>query len=59
LLETPRVGEEEIADPRTLAQRIAELEKQMKAAAKRLEFEEAARLRDKIKELRQQAVYKL
>jgi excinuclease ABC subunit B len=59
LLEAPRVGEEEIADPRTLAQRIAELEKQMKAAAKRLEFEEAARLRDKIKQLRQQAVYKL
>jgi excinuclease ABC subunit B len=59
LLEAPRVGEEEIADPRTLAQRIAELEKQMKAAAKRLEFEEAARLRDKLKELRQQAVYKL
>jgi excinuclease ABC subunit B len=59
LLEAPRVGEAEIADPRTLAERIAELEKQMKAAAKRLEFEEAARLRDKIKELRQQAVYKL
>ncbi len=58
LLEPPRVGEKEIPDRRSLAQQIAELEKQMKAAAKRLEFEEAARLRDRIKELRALEIYK-
>jgi excinuclease ABC subunit B len=42
----------------SLAKAIAELEKQMKAAAKRLEFEEAAQIRDRIKELRAQQIYK-
>jgi hypothetical protein len=37
---------------------VTELEKQMKAAAKRLEFEEEAALRDRIKELRAQRIYK-
>jgi excinuclease ABC subunit B len=37
---------------------IAELEKRMRAAAKALEFEEAARLRDRLKELRRQQIYK-
>ena len=54
----PRVGEAELTDPASLAKAIAELEKQMKAAAKRLEFEEAAQLRDRIKELRAQQIYK-
>ncbi len=54
----PRVGEADITDPASLAKAIAELEKQMKAAAKRLEFEEAAGLRDRIKELRAQQIYK-
>jgi len=58
LLEPPRVGEEVVTDPKSLARRIAELEKQMKAAAKRLEFEEAARLRDQIKKLRALEIYK-
>jgi excinuclease ABC subunit B len=40
-----------------LAERIARLEKEMKAAAKRLEFEEAAVLRDKLKELRELQIY--
>ncbi|MGE0639087.1 MAG: excinuclease ABC subunit UvrB [Thermoanaerobaculia bacterium] len=40
-----------------LAQRVARLEKEMKAAAKRLEFEEAATLRDKLRELREQQIY--
>ncbi|HKI86826.1 MAG TPA: helicase-related protein, partial [Thermoanaerobaculia bacterium] len=40
-----------------LAQRIARLEKEMKAAAKRLEFEEAAALRDKLRELRSLQIY--
>lgn len=53
-----RVGELEVLDEKSLTKTIAELEKQMKAAAKRLEFEEAARLRDRIKELRALQVYK-
>ncbi|MDQ1347921.1 MAG: excinuclease subunit [Acidobacteriota bacterium] len=40
-----------------LAQRIARVEKEMKAAAKRLEFEEAALLRDRLRELREQQIY--
>ena len=40
-----------------LAQRIARVEKEMKAAAKRLEFEEAAALRDRLKELRELQIY--
>jgi excinuclease ABC subunit B len=40
-----------------LSERIARLEKDMRAAAKRLEFEEAASLRDKIKELRELQIY--
>ena len=37
---------------------LAEIEKRMRAAAKALEFEEAARLRDRLKELRRQQIYK-
>jgi excinuclease ABC subunit B len=40
-----------------LAERIAKLEKEMKAAAKRLEFEEAAALRDQLRELREIQIY--
>jgi excinuclease ABC subunit B len=40
-----------------LAERISRLEKDMKAAAKRLEFEEAATLRDQIRELRELQIY--
>jgi excinuclease ABC subunit B len=40
-----------------LAHRIAHVEKEMKAAAKRLEFEEAAALRDKLRELRELQIY--
>jgi len=40
-----------------LSERISRLEKDMRAAAKRLEFEEAASLRDKIKELRELQIY--
>ena len=52
------MGEGEITDPASLAKAIAELEKQMKAAAKRLEFEEAASRCDRIKELRAQQICK-
>jgi excinuclease ABC subunit B len=54
----PRVGEVDVTDAASLAKAISELEKQMKAAAKRLEFEEAAQIRDRIKELRTQQIYK-
>jgi len=40
-----------------LSERISRLEKEMKAAAKRLEFEEAAGLRDKLRELRELQIY--
>jgi excinuclease ABC subunit B len=50
--------EEEINDTVSLNRLISELEKRMRAAAKALEFEEAARLRDRIKELRRQQIYK-
>ncbi len=56
-----RVAERETWDPAdagSLHQLIAELEKRMREAAKRLEFEEAARLRDRVKELRRQQILK-
>jgi|CXWL01.1.fsa_nt_gi excinuclease ABC subunit B len=40
-----------------LSERISRLEKQMKDAAKRLEFETAAQLRDQLKELRELQIY--
>ncbi|HVR11158.1 MAG TPA: helicase-related protein, partial [Thermoanaerobaculia bacterium] len=40
-----------------LAERISRLEKEMRAAAKRLEFEEAAALRDRLRELREIQIY--
>jgi excinuclease ABC subunit B len=54
----PRVGEIDIRDVASVQKAITELEKQMKTASKRLEFEEAARLRDQIKDLRAQQIYK-
>jgi len=43
----------------SLPELISQLEERMKAAAKNLEFEEAANLRDRIKQLRQKLVGKL
>jgi len=40
-----------------LGERVKHLEKQMKEAAKRLEFEEAAALRDKLRELEELQIY--
>jgi excinuclease ABC subunit B len=40
-----------------LGERISKLEKEMRAAAKRLEFEEAAALRDRLRELREIQIY--
>ncbi len=42
----------EVKDEKTLALQISELEREMKKAAKELEFERAAALRDQIRELR-------
>jgi excinuclease ABC subunit B len=44
-------------DGRPLRERIERLEKEMRAAAKRLEFEEAAAFRDRLKELRELQIY--
>jgi excinuclease ABC subunit B len=45
-------AEETFASPDELATRIRELEERMKDAAKRLDFEQAAEIRDKLKSLR-------
>jgi excinuclease ABC subunit B len=45
-------------DAVSLNKLITELEKRMRAAAKALEFEEAARLRDRLREVRRQQIYK-
>jgi len=52
-------GDEDFPDDAvSLNKLITELEKRMRASAKALEFEEAARLRDRLKELRRQQIYK-
>ena len=47
-----KVGDEEITSPDDLAKLIVELEEEMVVAADELRFEEAARIRDELKELR-------
>ncbi len=47
-----------VKDDRSLAEEIGSLEKEMRAAAKELEFERAATLRDQIRELRSLQVFK-
>ena len=52
-------GDDELPeDAASLNRLITELEKRMRAAAKTLEFEEAARLRDRLKDVRRQQIYK-
>ncbi len=46
-----REGDDDVEDVNAIPERVAALRKQMQAAAKRLEFEEAARLRDEIARL--------
>jgi len=48
--------EEEFHSEEELDKRIRELEREMKEAAKRLEFEKAAELRDRIKKLKEKAM---
>ncbi len=51
-VEVEAPAEEKFESPVALARRIAELEARMKEAARRLDFEQAAELRDRIKALR-------
>jgi excinuclease ABC subunit B len=51
-VEIPKVAEPAWEDPKALAAEIASLETAMKEAAKRLDFERAAELRDRVKALR-------
>jgi excinuclease ABC subunit B len=47
---------EAFESPAALARRIGELEAQMRDAARRLDFEQAAELRDRVRTLRRQQV---
>jgi excinuclease ABC subunit B len=47
---------ETFASPADLARRIAEMEAAMREAARRLDFEQAADLRDRVKALKRQQV---
>jgi excinuclease ABC subunit B len=49
---------ESLPDPESLRRRIAELEKGMKAAAKDLDFERAAALRDELRGLRELQIFR-
>jgi len=51
-VEVDRPGQETFDTPADLARRITEVEGQMREAARRLDFEQAAELRDRLKSLR-------
>jgi len=51
-VEVPAAGEETFDSPEALERRIAELEARMREAARRLDFEQAAELRDRVRALR-------
>ncbi len=51
-------GGDDFEDDVSLNRLITELENRMRTAAKNLEFEEAARFRDRIRELRRRQIYK-
>ncbi|HSF05426.1 MAG TPA: excinuclease ABC subunit UvrB [Methylomirabilota bacterium] len=51
-VEVEAPAEERFASPADLARRIAELETRMREAARRLDFEQAAELRDRVRALR-------
>ena len=51
-VEIPQAEEAAAPDPAAVAAQIAELEKEMREAARRLDFERAAELRDRVRSLR-------
>ena len=53
-----KVSRAELPDAESLRRRIAELEKEMKAAAKELDFERAAAMRDEIRSLRELEIFR-
>jgi len=53
----PKLGGGADSSDLPLTERISRLEKEMRAAAKRLEFEEAAAFRDQLRELRELQIY--
>jgi len=53
----PKLGGGADSSDLPLSERISRLEKEMRAAAKRLEFEEAAAFRDQLRELRELQIY--
>jgi excinuclease ABC subunit B len=57
--DTPTVAEAAVAyqPPEEMARRITDLEREMQTAAKALEFEKAADLRDRIRHLRQRLIF--
>ncbi len=54
----PKVSRADLPDAESLRRRIAELEKDMKAAAKELDFERAAAVRDEIRSLRELEIFR-
>jgi excinuclease ABC subunit B len=52
------VSREALPDPEALRRKIAELEKQMRTAAKDLEFERAAAIRDELRSLRELLIFR-
>jgi excinuclease ABC subunit B len=56
--DAPPVSRPELPDADSLRRRIADLEKQMKAAAKELDFEKAAELRDELRGLRELEIFR-
>ncbi len=55
-VETDLADEMWVAEPEKLGELVAKLERQMRDAAKKFEFEKAASLRDRIRELKSRAV---
>jgi excinuclease ABC subunit B len=51
---TVKEQQKELVEPKQISQLIKELKKRMREAASRLEFEEAAELRDRIKALQEE-----
>jgi excinuclease ABC subunit B len=51
-------GRDALRDDRSIEEEIASLTREMKDAARELEFEKAARLRDRIRELRGMQVFR-